>query len=288
MVIMEETNQPLVFGNDLYSVQLNDGLSAKEIEEATAILRWLIHRGQFFGVAGVMLVTGEPRSGKDTFANVFAWKCKRYFKGVRVVRDDHPNPVFGGYTYWDNDMLINDLEQMKKMAKDKETTEKLTDAWLEEQGKIKIQNAAVLFTEAWQKMSNRNPMSVENRILGGLNKMWGHTETLFIYIAQWAHDLDRFTCLPWVNIEVRCKMSTSVPNTVEAHLYHVKWSHSRQRLELLDKAPVRISIDAAMERPELGISHIDDDGTIHYHKNWDLFNSKSKPNLKFNYKKLEM
>lgn len=286
MPTMEEDK--VIFGNNLYQVELNDGLTPEEIEEATSILRWLKGHGQFFGVAGVMLITAPPRSGKDTFANVFAWKIKRYFKGIKVIRDDHATNVFGEYTYWNNQMLLDDLDRMGEIAKDKKGQEKLADQWLAEEGEVKMHKSVVLFTEAWQKMSNRNPMSVENRILGGLNKMWGHTETLYMYIAQWQHDLDRFTCLPWVTIEVRCQMSTTKENTIVADLYHVKYNFAQQRLVLLDKYPTRINIDAGVERPVLGISHIDEDGTIHYYRYWDLFNSKSAPLLKFNTKRLEM
>jgi hypothetical protein len=109
-----------------------------------------------------------------------------------------------------------------------------------------------------------------------------------MYIAQWTHDLDRFTCLPWVTMEVRCQMSTTRPNTIEAHLYHVKFNFNSGRLVKLDEYPVCIKVDAGKERPELGISHIDTDGAIHYYRYWDLFNSKSAPLLRFNRKKMEM
>jgi hypothetical protein len=237
-----------------------------------------------------MPITAPPRSGKDTFGNVFAYKIKRYFKGIKVIRDDRAKPAFGEYTYWDNQMLINDLDRMAIMAKQQgeNAAEKVADKWLTEQGAVMMHKSVVLFTEAWQKMSNRNPMAVENKVLGGLNKMWGHTETLFMYVAQTTHDLDRFTCLPWVTMEVRCRMSEKKKDTIEAHLYHVVWDRNRQRLKPIDEFPVVIRINAGIERPELGISNIDPDGTIHYFRYWDLFNSKSAPLLKFNRKKMEM
>jgi hypothetical protein len=288
-MIEVEERQPILFGNQLYQVELNDGLSEFEIEEATSILRWIKGSGQFFGVAGVMLITGPPRSGKDTFANTFAYKVKRYYKGIKIIRDDHATPLFGKYTYWDERMLADDLDRMKEIAQDKEAAEKATaERWITEKGTVMMQKSVVLFTEAWQKMNNRNPMSVVNKTLGGLNKMWGHTETLYMYITQWTHDLDRFTCLPWVTMEVRCKPSDSAVGVIEAHLYHVKFNYGTGKLIMLDKYPVRINVDAGRERQELGVSSIDSGGNPHYYRYWDLFNSKSAPLLKFNRKKMEI
>lgn len=287
--------EPIIYGNDLYRVELNEGLSEAEIKEATDILRWIKGSGAFFGVAGIMLVTGPPRSGKDTFANVLAWKVKRFFKGIKVVRDDHPTNVFGQYTFWDESLLADDLERMREVAQAAgegnkkaatQATKKLAEQWVTDTGSVMMQKSVVLFTEAWQKMNNRRGMTEMNLMLGGLNKMWGHSETLYLYVAQWTHDLDRFTCLPWVTHEVRCQMSTTRANTVEAHLYQVKYNRSLSKL-ITQGLPVKIKVDAGKERQELGIKEIQSDGTIVYNRYWDLFNSKSAPLMRFKRKNLD-
>lgn len=275
---------PIVYGNELYQVTLNDGLTDEEQARAERILKWFIYKGQFFGVAGVMLVTAPPRSGKDTWANYLAWLCKRYYKNVRVIRDDHPQPAFGEYTYWDDNFLRADLQRMRAVAKAENSTgmdaKALSEKWIADKGEVMMKHAVVLFTEAWQKMSNRSPHDPVNRALGGLNKMWGHTETLYIYVAQWAHDLDRFTCLPWVNLHAKCMIDSNNPSRIIVHLYHVEFNFRKQELVVLDKRPEVIPINAARERSEMGVHHVDPDGTVHYNRVWDLFNSKSAPLLR--------
>ena len=262
----------------------------EETEDALAILRILQGPRQFYGIAGLMLVLGDTRTGKGLFSNVWAWKIRRYFKGIRILRDDHPSPIFGEYTLFDEETLTSDLEKMAEVAKTgsivkrgkvKLASRELVETWQSTKGQVMMQKAVCMLDEYWRYMNNRRPMSNMNIALGGLNKMWGHTETLYIGIAQWEHDLDRFTCLPWVTHVVRCQMSMLQPGAVEAHLYHVKFNKSTERLVMLDKKPTRITIDGMKERPELGVSHIESDGTVHFYRHVDLYYSKPAPMIKY-------
>ena len=281
MVMAEEKiKEPIVYGAGLYTVELNDGLTEQEQEEAYKILCWLKGSGPFFGIAGLMLITGMPRQGKGLFSNTFSWKIKRYFKGIRILRDDHPGPIYGEYSLFDESVLAGDLEAMSEIAKIKKPDKKLIDKWVTEKGQVMIHKAVLQLDEGWRYQNNRRPMAEMNIALGGLNKLWGHTETLTMLQAQWYHDLDRFTCLPWVTHEVRCQMSTEKENTIEAHLYRVKYNVMTSRLIVLDKA-IKLYIDGAKERPELGVSHVDADGTPHYYRYFDLYNSKSAPMMKY-------
>lgn len=281
-------NGIITISDGLYSVQLNEGLTDEEVEDALDILRWIQGENAFYGIAGLMLVTGAPRSGKGIFTNTFSWKIKRYFKDIRIVRDDHPTALYGNYEFFNEDRLSNDLKVMFDVATDGKAAKKkpkFTSAqceqWATEEGSSIMQKSVALFDEYWKYMYNRTPHSIMNKSLGGLNKMWGHTETLHIGVVQWVHDLDRFTCLPWVTHEVRCQMSSERAGTVEAHMYHVKFNRRKMQLVLLDQKPVRIVIDGLKERPELGVSYIDDDGNVHYYRYVDLFYSKSAPMIDF-------
>lgn len=287
-----ESSSGLIIGDGLYKVELQDNLAPEEVSEALNILRWLQGKGEFYGIAGLMLVTGDPRQGKGLFANVFAWKIKRYFKNKRILRDDHPTALFGEYTLFNEDTLREDIARMAEVAMEdvpkqaKSARQKAqliaqVDQWRTEMGMVLVQNAVALLDEYWKYVYKREPMSPMNRAMGGLNKMWGHTETLYMGVAQTQHDLDRFTCLPWVTHQVRCQMMGERPGTVEAHLYHVRYDRARGKLIQVDKAPVKIIVDGLKERPELGISRIDADGETHYYRYVDIYKSKSAPMMKF-------
>lgn len=295
MVTQLELTDDLIISDGLYSVQINNNLEEWEIEDALNILRWIQPvGGAFYGIAGLILVTGAPRSGKGIFGNVLSWKIKRYFKGIKVVRDNHPTALFGHYILFNEDVFRDDLEKMMQAGLDPEQSKKIpkvpkqgeklnnliTD-WQTEEGNAMMQKSVGLYDEYWKWMYNRNAHNIMNKTMGGLNKMWGHTETLHVGICQWTHDLDRFTCLPWATHEVRCVMSSTIPGAVEAHMYHVRYNRSTGQLVLLDKKPIRITIDGLKERPELGISHIDDEGNPHYYRYVDIYYSKSAPMIDF-------
>jgi len=266
----------------LYTLELRDGLTPAEVEEAKDIVRWLQGTGQFYGIAGLMLVTGMPRQGKGTFGNVFAYKLKKYF-GKRILRDDHPKPLFGEYALFNEDTLIDDVAKMNQIAKNdvpkeaktkKKKAEMVDDIkkWTTEKGEVMLQDAVAVLDEFWRYMNNRRPMSPMNLALSGLIKMWGHTDTLYMGLAQRQHDLDRFTCLPYVTHEARCCWCKDRPDTVQVMLYRVMYSNAKQALVPVGK-PTRIFVDGGKMRPELG-------GKRYF----DLFNSKSAPMFQFKQK----
>ena len=264
----------------LYTLELNPGLTESEIEEAHDIVRWLQGSGSFYGIAGLMLVTGMPRQGKGTFGNVLAYKIKKYFSGKRILRDDHPKSLFGSYTLFNEDTVIDDVAKMNQIAKDdvpkdarskKQKAELVEDIkkWTTEKGEVMLQNSIVLLDEFWRYMNNRRPMSPMNLALSGLIKMWGHTDTLYMGLAQRQHDLDRFTCLPYVTHEARCCWCKDRADTVQVMLYRVMFSMAKSSLVPVDK-PTRIFVNGGKMRPEIG-------GKRYF----DLFNSKSAPMFQF-------
>jgi len=272
--------EPLIYTEGIYSVEFNAGLQDWEMEDAERIIRWLKGSGPFFGIAGIMLVSGPPRQGKGIFSNVLAWKIKRYFKNKHILRDDHPTPLFGEYTLFNEDTLMADVADMSEIAesdvprearkaKDKVKLQQAMDKWKSERGEILLQDSVMLKDEFWKDMNKRRPMNPMNLTLGGLIKMWGHLDMLLVGIIQSYRDLDRFTCLPWVSHHAKCTWCADIKDTVEVNLYHVQWSDGRQKLIPTSRRPVRIWIDGGRPREELGGARF-----------YDLFKSKSSPNLK--------
>jgi len=275
--------EPLIYADGLYSVELNEGLQEWEVEDALRIIRMIKGNGPFLGVAGTMLVSGDPRQGKGIFGNVLAWKVKRYFKFKKVLRDDHPTALFGDYVFFNEETLIADVanmsdvaeEDIPKEAKKSKDKTKLVDSmskWVAGQGSVIMQNSVMLKDEFWKDMNKRRPMTPMNLMFSGLLKTAYHIDLLTIGIVQTPSDLDRFTCLPWVTMHAKCVWCSSLPDTTEVTFYHVKWSPVKQKLIPIpptDKKPIRIFLNGGLPRAELG-------GARYY----DIFKSRSAPNLK--------
>jgi len=266
----------------LFSVEINPNLEPWEVEEAEKMLNWITGDGEFLGVAGFILVTGLPRQGKGTFINPFAWKLNRYF-GKRILRDDHPTTLFGKYTLFNEDVLIEDVSRMAQVAredipkeargaKQKQTLKRAVETWITEEGEVFLQDAVVMLDEFWRYMNNRRPMNPMNIALSGLIKMMYHTDTLYMGVAQRKHELDRFTCLPYVTHEARCQWCTDRESSVRVDLQRVMWSGGRSALVPVGKGII-LYVDGGRPRDELG-------GKRYF----DLFKSKSAPMMVFKHK----
>jgi len=274
------------YSEGLYSVELNPGLSDWEVNDAWALIRWLKGAGPFFGIAGTMLVSGPRRQGKGLFANVFAWKVKRYFKGKKILRDDHAPALFGEYILFNEDTLLAEVEAMSEVAETntEETSNgkktkmtaaarkvKLNEWRTSGQGEIVIQNSVILKDEFWKDMNKRRPGTMMNLLFGGMLKTCYHIDTLVVGIIQRTDDLDRFTCLPDVNLHVKCTWCDirERPDTTRVAMQHVQWSAAQQRLIPLDGRPFVIYLNGATPQEALG-------GLSYF----DLFHSKNAPNMR--------
>jgi hypothetical protein len=274
--------EPIIYSEGLYSIELNLGLSEWEVQDAFHILRIIKGNGPFFGFAGNMLVSGPPRSGKDLFMAVMGWKGKRYFKGKKVLRDEHPTKLFGEYTFFNEDTLVSDVTRMSDVAEDDDDRKKkkLSRAdfartigeWCAESGEVLLQNSIVCKGEFWKDVDCRRPMSPMTLAFSGFMKMFGHLDMLLMGSVQDVDDLDRKRILPWVALHAKCTWWTDIPNTTRVSIYHVKWSKSKQQLITLHR-PFNIFLDGGRPRSELG-------GARYY----DLFKSKSAPNMKSMFK----
>lgn len=272
---------PFIYSEGIYSVEINEGLDEWEVEDAFKLIKMIKGNGPFLGIAGNMLISGGMRQGKGLFGNVLAWKIKRYFKFKRVFRDDHPQPLFGPYDFFNEETVMEDIAKMSeaaeaiptesKKAKDKLAISKAATQWKDDYGGAKMQNAVMLKDEFWKDMGRRRGMSVMNLILSGLMKTTYHLDMLIIGIIQTYRDLDRYSCLPWVNLHAKCTWSDTLPDTTEVKFWHVKWNEYKQKLIPVpptDKRPRTIYLNGGIPRKEL-------DGGSYFH----IFRSKSAPNL---------
>ncbi|MDG6912635.1 MAG: hypothetical protein JRN35_06080 [Nitrososphaerota archaeon] len=259
----------------IYPLDLRPGLSDYELQDAEKIVRVIKGNGPFLGIAGVMLVGGLKRSGKGLFANAFGWKLKRYF-GKSVLRDNHAPALFGDYTFFNSDTLNTDVAEMASIAS--EDTKKLSSAqlkqyvksWSTDKGQVLMQDAIIMDDEFWKDMSNRRPMDPMNIMYGGVLKTVYHLDAFVLGTIQRVHDLDRFTCLPDVNLHAKCVWcGDNLPNTTSVTIYHVEWNASRQELVPVDlKATTRWLVDGGEPREQLG------------GKRWfDIFYSKNAPDI---------
>lgn len=282
--IENKRGEPIVYSEGLYSVELNPGLSEWEVIDSWDIIRWMKGNGPFFGIAGTMLVSGPRRQGKGLFSNVLAWKLKRYFKGKKILRDDHAPELFGPYIMFNEDTLLGEIDAMSDVAETDDASKKMSkvakkaamaskvNEWRTgEHGEVMMQNSVIVKDEFWKDMNKRRPNSTMNLLFGGMLKTCYHIDTLIIGIIQRVDDLDRFTCLPDVNLHVKCTWCDirERPNTARVSMQHVQWSAAQQRLIPLDKKPFIIYLNGATPRPELG-----------GHSYFELFNSKTAPNMR--------
>lgn len=270
MVVRDDLQDSVLYDDapdlsETSQLELKDGLIDWEIEDASRIAPL---------TKGVMIVTGAPRSGKDLFGNWLSWKIKRYFKDKRILRDERPRRLFGSYIPFNPLMLQQDLARMKEVANGKGTyndkvsqLDNMAKEWMTFKGEVLLKNAVLYLTEFGGYMYNREPFNPMNRLLGRILRMWGHLDLLVIGTTQQKHELDRYTCIPFITHEVRCKWSLKYRNTGLYNIYPQRYITTTGALEMSSKT-ISLSIDGGKSRPEL-------DGKRYF----DLFNSKSAPQI---------
>ncbi len=247
--------------DDETGIRFASGLTDSEKQQATMLYRL------FNELWGVCIVVGDPGTGKDLFGNYIAHKVKRYFPQKRILRDEKPRQLFGDYAGLFNEQVIaDDLRQMRMIAKGKVTTEiddmleKAADKWVAESGEVLLKNSLLYLTELWRYCYNREPHNPMNKTMGAIFKVKRHLDCLTIGTVQLPTELDKKTCLPWVDWQVTCTRSTTNRTGFVYFVQRVKYDRRLDVLNRLGK-PFPIAFDAGKPRPELG------DGKIRLTKN---------------------
>jgi len=225
-----------------------------EIERKQAIVLYRL----FNELWGVCLVTGDPGTGKDLFGNYLSYKIKRCFPWKRILRDERPRKLFGAYAgLFNEDTLAKDLAQMTLIAKGmkKEGVDKALDAaaddWADGAGKVLLKNSLLYLTEFWRYCYNRNPHNPMNKTMGAIHKVKRHLDCLIVGTGQLASELDKKTCLPWVDWQVTCTRSASNKTGFVYYVTKVKYDTRKDMFIQLSK-PFPIAFDAGRPRTHLG------------------------------------
>lgn len=241
-------------------IKLAEGLTDWEYEDADLLLPF---------TKGVMIITGDPGSGKDLFGNVIAWKMKRYF-GKEVMRDEPPRRLFGPYIPFDRNTINEDLSEMAEISASKDTNKAkytrmtmLANEWLDFKGNELLRDKVMYITEFSSWMYNRASLSPINIFMGQILRRWRHFDLLVIGSTQLKSELDPKTCLPYVSHEVRCKWSSLRPDTGNYTICKVR--------SITNKGVVNVGGGIVPYRLDGGAARDSLDGARYF----DLYNSKS-------------
>lgn len=176
---------------------------------------------------GIMYVGGGARQGKDLFGMVMAYLMRRYF-GRPVLLDCKPRRLFGEYTYFNPELMMNEISKMarlstvetgqKEMPLDKNQEKAFTEAsneWIED-NKVKFQNAIIYLSELGRYCPRRNPHNRVNRFIGALNSQWGHLDFLMVGTHLQQNEIDLTTYMGKVKLWVNCTWMISRQDTTHA------------------------------------------------------------------------
>jgi len=235
---------------------------------------------------GVMVVTGEPGAGKDTFMFFLLWKLKTLFKDFRVLLDRKPRLLFGEYIPFDEEILMDEFKNLSdryrsgksdlkhdfaRFSQKKEIINQIVNHWIENNDDL-FYNAAIGLTEFWRYFRNREPHNPVNKAVSPLLKRYRHHNLLIIGTTPDIDELDVKACLRRVTHEVR----SSQTNRKGMHVYTIYRRRQFSKGSVIETAspPVTLYIDALAPRKRLG-------GKCLY----DLFNSfetgETVPRVKF-------
>lgn len=238
--------------DDETGVRFAGGLSPEEKQQAVVLYRL------FNELWGVCIVVGDPGTGKDLFGNWLAYRIKTLFPWKRILRDEKPRKLFGEYAgLFNESVLKTDLAKMRSMATGYKITEvadvmdKAADNWVTESGQVLLKNSLLYLTEYWRYCYNREPHNPMNRTMGAIHKVKRHLDCLIIGTVQLPSELDKKTCLPWVDWQVTCTRSRTNKTRFVYFVRKVKYDRRMESLEILSK-PFPIAFDAAKPRSNMG------------------------------------
>lgn len=248
--------------DDDSGIRFAPNLTIEERQQATSLYRL------FNGLWGVCIIKGDPGTGKDLFGNYLTYKIKRFFPQKRIVRDEKPRALFGTYdAVFDESVIVRDIKAMALIAKgarlsedeDEEPEapvairrlEAAADNWVKGRGEVLLKNSVAYLTEFWRYCYNREPHNPMNKTMGAIHKVKRHLDCLIVGTTQLTEDLDRKTCLPWIDWQVTCSRSTVNKTGFAFFVQKVKYDKRLNILLPLGR-PFPIRFDAGKPRSEMG------------------------------------
>lgn len=233
-------------------LKLPDGLSPEDAYRARQLYNL------FNGLWGVVIAVGDPGSGKDTFFNYITHRMKTYFPWKRILRDEKPRLLYGPYAgLFNEEVLQEDLAKMREIAIGVSSSQidrilqRVADAWVTKKGVVLLKNSILYLTEFWRYCYNREPHNPMNKTMGAIHKEKRHIDCLVMGTTQLVSELDKKTCLPWVDWRVTCARSRVNRTRFTYFTERVKYDKRMDILIPISKA-FTISIDAGKPRSYLG------------------------------------
>ena len=239
------------------------GLSLEEKKRAALLYNL------FNELWGVIIVKGDPGTGKDLFGNYLQWNLKRWFPWKRMLRDERPRSLFGDYDGLFNEQVIaDDLGKMRAIAKGTpkaevsnglvytDALEKAAEDWVKGTGEVLLKNSVLYLTEYWRYCYNREPHNPMNKTMGAIQKTKRHLDMLVIGTTQLVEELDKKTALPWIDWRVICTHSKINPTGFTYFVERVKYDKRMDMLTTISARPFPISFDAGKPRSEMGVGKI--------------------------------
>lgn len=213
----------------------------------------------FNGLWGLAVASGMPGNGKDLLFNHISWVIKTAFP-KKLMRDEKPRELFGLYDGIFNDLsLKEDLDRMREVSKGVKTlTErnellaKAADDWVSSTGEVMLKNSVLYLTELWRYCSKRDPHNPMNKTMGGIFKMKRHMDLLTLGTIQLMSDIDRFTCIPFIDWEIKAYKSKVNPTGYVYLVYKCQYTGLRKGLINSDMPIDIIRLDGAQPVDYLG------------------------------------
>jgi hypothetical protein len=223
---------------------------------------------------GVMLVTGNPGSGKDLFAVSISYLNKYYF-GRRVMLDFRPKIAFGEYSLFNVKVMMQEIEKMAKEAQTEGASDEETDKIVVnasekfiERNEVLFQGAVIYLSELKRYCYNRNPHNPVNKFVGSLCTVWRHLDCLIIGTHVQKHEIDRYSFLEYVTHWAKCSWSLTRPDTTDVTITRGAFIGASGVYDVAAK-PIILHVDGGKSRSLL-------EGKRFY----DLYPTKNMVNLK--------
>lgn len=264
---------------ELDDFPLRNGLSYKARKEAEFL----------YSIArGVMLVTGEPGSGKDLFGVGLCAMNKYFFGDIvdqskprKILLDFLPRKAFGEYHLFNAEVMMDEINKMAKAARvegiqnsadKKEMSEFIKDSatkWATEgEGETLLKGAILYLSELKRYCYNRNPHNPFNKFIGSLCTVWRHLDLLILGThVQW-REIDRYSFLYYVTHHANCDWSMTRPDTTDVTILRRKFIGNNKVFNVTNK-PMIMHVCGSEPRSFL-------DGSSFY----DLYHTKNMMDLK--------
>lgn len=255
---------------DLDDFPLRNGLSYKARREAEFL--YTIARG-------VMLITGQPGSGKDLFGIGLSAMNKYYFNR-KILLDFIPKRAFGEYTLFNARVMMDEINKMARQAgvegfeegkdnKEKEDiAEDLGKKWVENEGETILKGSVLYLSELKRYCYNRNPHNPFNKFIGSICTVWRHLDLLILGTHVQKHEIDQYSYLAYVSHWAKCSWSISQPDTSDVKINRGAFIGASNVYNVEGK-PIIMHVDGAKPRAFLNGKRF-----------YDLYHTKSMVNLK--------